>query len=66
MAAGEAVVVGVRVRPFNDRENNLNAVVCIDMEGGVQVGESADFGGIGNELMLECRYKFARNSLPRP
>ncbi|CAK9086973.1 unnamed protein product [Durusdinium trenchii] len=33
MAAGEAVVVGVRVRPFNDRENNLNAVVCIDMEG---------------------------------
>lgn len=44
-SAGEAVVVGVRVRqavdilgqgtarPFNDRENNLNAVLCIDMEG---------------------------------
>lgn len=33
MAAGEAVVVGVRVRPFNDREQNLDAVLCIDMEG---------------------------------
>ncbi|CAJ1368367.1 unnamed protein product [Effrenium voratum] len=31
--AGEAVVVGVRVRPFNDREINLNAVTCIEMEG---------------------------------
>mmetsp|Transcript_65413 Transcript_65413/g.116056 ORF Transcript_65413/g.116056 Transcript_65413/m.116056 type:complete len:775 (+) Transcript_65413:65-2389(+) len=29
----ESVVVGVRVRPFNDRERGLNAEVCIDMQG---------------------------------
>jgi len=29
----EAVVVGVRVRPFNDRETSLGATLCIEMEG---------------------------------
>jgi len=29
----EAVVVGVRVRPFNGREKELNATLCIDMQG---------------------------------
>jgi len=29
----EAVVVGVRVRPFNQREKDLNANVCIQMQG---------------------------------
>eukprot|EP00928_Gymnodinium_smaydae_P045377 TRINITY_DN3025_c1_g4_i1.p1 TRINITY_DN3025_c1_g4~~TRINITY_DN3025_c1_g4_i1.p1 ORF type:complete len:706 (+),score=208.90 TRINITY_DN3025_c1_g4_i1:208-2325(+) len=30
---GESVCVGVRVRPFNDREKELKAVVCIKMNG---------------------------------
>jgi len=29
----EAVVVGVRVRPYNQREKDLNATCCIDMDG---------------------------------
>jgi len=29
----EAVVVGVRVRPFNDREIGLKATLCLDMQG---------------------------------
>mmetsp|Transcript_20277 Transcript_20277/g.63543 ORF Transcript_20277/g.63543 Transcript_20277/m.63543 type:complete len:869 (+) Transcript_20277:56-2662(+) len=29
----ESVVVGVRVRPFNEREKGLNAELCIDMDG---------------------------------
>ena len=32
-AEGESVVVGVRVRPFNEREKALNAELCIRMEG---------------------------------
>mmetsp|Transcript_74441 Transcript_74441/g.230919 ORF Transcript_74441/g.230919 Transcript_74441/m.230919 type:complete len:772 (-) Transcript_74441:87-2402(-) len=30
---GESVAVGVRVRPFNDRERALKAELCIDMDG---------------------------------
>ena len=33
MAEGEAVKVAVRVRPFNGREINMNAKVCLRMEG---------------------------------
>mmetsp|Transcript_104246 Transcript_104246/g.290386 ORF Transcript_104246/g.290386 Transcript_104246/m.290386 type:complete len:846 (-) Transcript_104246:100-2637(-) len=29
----ESVVVGVRVRPFNEREKALNAEICVDMDG---------------------------------
>jgi len=29
----ESVVVGVRVRPFNEREKDLNAELCIEMDG---------------------------------
>eukprot|EP00929_Paragymnodinium_shiwhaense_P051385 TRINITY_DN2586_c1_g1_i1.p1 TRINITY_DN2586_c1_g1~~TRINITY_DN2586_c1_g1_i1.p1 ORF type:complete len:881 (+),score=258.96 TRINITY_DN2586_c1_g1_i1:122-2764(+) len=29
----EAVVVGVRVRPFNEREKGLNALLCVSMNG---------------------------------
>ena len=28
-----SVKVAVRVRPFNDREKNMNAILCISMEG---------------------------------
>lgn len=38
----EAVVVGVRVRPFNDREKGLNATVCIDMQGKTTIIKDAD------------------------
>ena len=33
MAEGEAVKVAVRVRPFNTREKNMNAQLCIRMSG---------------------------------
>ena len=33
MAEGEAVKVAVRVRPFNGREKNMNAKLCIKMDG---------------------------------
>ena len=33
MAEGEAVKVAVRVRPFNGRELNMDAKLCIRMEG---------------------------------
>eukprot|EP00439_Symbiodinium_sp_Y106_P043649 s5777_g5.t1 len=44
MEAAEAVVVGVRVRPFNDRERGLNAVRCIDMEGPTTLIRNVDTG----------------------
>lgn len=33
MAEGESVKVAVRVRPFNSREKQMNAKLCIRMEG---------------------------------
>ncbi|XP_063682440.1 kinesin-like protein KIF28P isoform X2 [Bolinopsis microptera] len=44
MAEGEAVKVAVRVRPFNGREINMNAKVCMRMEGATTYISDLDGG----------------------
>lgn len=33
MSEGESVMVGMRIRPFNDREKKLGAQLCVDVDG---------------------------------
>mmetsp|Transcript_104254 Transcript_104254/g.185262 ORF Transcript_104254/g.185262 Transcript_104254/m.185262 type:complete len:1108 (+) Transcript_104254:58-3381(+) len=53
MSEEVSVAVGVRIRPFNDRERGLNAQLCVDMDGPMTIlqnpPELAEESGKGKE-----------------